>query len=139
METGITWSRSVAMSSTSDELLPPFHAEQRDCTEHSLDCNTQLWNVASAWRMTEIYSVETYHVPGRCTFNRCLSALFKREFLLTFQIAILCHFVTCLRYFHSIIQHTVVPPYPRVILSKTYRNYVKQRIIPNAIYNVIFV
>jgi hypothetical protein len=29
------------------------------------------------------------------------------------------------------------PPYPRVIRSKTYRGYVKQRIIPNAIYNVI--
>jgi hypothetical protein len=29
--------------------------------------------------------------------------------------------------------------YPRVIRSKTYRGYVKRRIIPNAIYNVIFV
>jgi hypothetical protein len=36
-------------------------------------------------------------------------------------------------------QNTVVPPYPRVIRFKTYRGYVKQRIIPNAIYNVIFV
>jgi hypothetical protein len=34
---------------------------------------------------------------------------------------------------------TVVPPYPRVIRSKTYRGYVKPRVIPNAIYNVIFV
>jgi hypothetical protein len=34
---------------------------------------------------------------------------------------------------------TVVPPYPQVIRSKTYRGYVKPRIIPNAIYNVIFV
>jgi hypothetical protein len=33
----------------------------------------------------------------------------------------------------------VVPPYPRVIRFKTYRGYVKLRIIPNAIYNVIFV
>jgi hypothetical protein len=32
-----------------------------------------------------------------------------------------------------------VPPYPRVILSKTYHGYVKPQIIPNAIYNVIFV
>jgi len=29
------------------------------------------------------------------------------------------------------------PPYPRVIGSKTYRSYVKPRIIPNAIYNVL--
>jgi hypothetical protein len=34
---------------------------------------------------------------------------------------------------------TGVPPYPRVIRSKTYRGYVKPRIVPNAIYNVIFV
>jgi hypothetical protein len=33
----------------------------------------------------------------------------------------------------------VVPPYLRVICTKTYRSYVKPRIIPNAIYNVIFV
>jgi hypothetical protein len=32
-----------------------------------------------------------------------------------------------------------VPPYPQVIRSKTYRGYVKPRIIPNAIYNVKFV
>jgi hypothetical protein len=36
-------------------------------------------------------------------------------------------------------QSTGVPPYSRVIHSKTYRDYVKPRIIPNAIYNVIFV
>jgi hypothetical protein len=35
--------------------------------------------------------------------------------------------------------YTGVPPYPRVIRSKTYRGYVKPRIIPNAIYIVIFV
>jgi hypothetical protein len=34
---------------------------------------------------------------------------------------------------------TVFPPYPRVIPSKPYRGYVKRWIIPNAIYNVIFV
>jgi hypothetical protein len=34
---------------------------------------------------------------------------------------------------------TVVPPYPRVILSKTDRGYVKLRIIPNAIHDVISV
>ena len=28
-------------------------------------------------------------------------------------------------------------PYPRVIRSKTYRGYLKRRIIPNPIYNVI--
>jgi hypothetical protein len=39
----------------------------------------------------------------------------------------------CLRYI------TVVPPYLRVIRSKTYPRYVKPRIIPNAIYNVIIV
>jgi hypothetical protein len=39
----------------------------------------------------------------------------------------------------AFIPHNVVPPYARVILSKTYRGYVKPRIIPNAIYNVIFV
>jgi hypothetical protein len=32
---------------------------------------------------------------------------------------------------------TVVPPYSRVIRSKTYRGYVKPRIIPNAICNDI--
>ena len=31
------------------------------------------------------------------------------------------------------------PPYSRVIRCKTYRGYVKPRIIPHAIYNVIFV
>jgi hypothetical protein len=31
------------------------------------------------------------------------------------------------------------PKYLRIIRSKTYRGYVKPRIIPNAIYNVIFV
>lgn len=31
------------------------------------------------------------------------------------------------------------PPYPGVIRSKTYRSYVKQQIIPNAIYKMIFV
>jgi len=31
------------------------------------------------------------------------------------------------------------PPYPRVIRSKTYRVYMKPRIIPNAVYDVIFV
>jgi hypothetical protein len=34
---------------------------------------------------------------------------------------------------------TGVPPYPPVIRSKTYRVYVKPRIMQNAIYNVIFV
>jgi hypothetical protein len=34
---------------------------------------------------------------------------------------------------------TVVPPCPRVIRSKTYRVYVKPRIIPNDIHNVTFV
>jgi hypothetical protein len=37
------------------------------------------------------------------------------------------------------LKNTVLPPYPWVIRSKTYRGYVKPRIIPNAIYNVIFV
>jgi hypothetical protein len=30
--------------------------------------------------------------------------------------------------------YTGVPPYPQVIRSKTYRGYVKLRIVPNAIY-----
>jgi hypothetical protein len=34
---------------------------------------------------------------------------------------------------------TGVPPYPRVIRSKTYRGYVKPHIIPNTIYNMIYV
>jgi hypothetical protein len=34
---------------------------------------------------------------------------------------------------------TVVPPYLRVIRFKTYRGYEKLWIIPNAMYNVIFV
>jgi hypothetical protein len=33
---------------------------------------------------------------------------------------------------------TVVPPYSRVIRSKTYCGYMKPQKIPNAIYNVIF-
>jgi hypothetical protein len=33
---------------------------------------------------------------------------------------------------------TGVPPYPQVICSKTYFGYQKPQIIPNAIYNVIF-
>jgi hypothetical protein len=38
------------------------------------------------------------------------------------------------------IKCTAVPPYSRVIRSKTYRGYVKQQVITNAIqYNVIFV
>jgi hypothetical protein len=36
-------------------------------------------------------------------------------------------------------ESTAVPPYPRVIRYKPYRGHVKPRIIPNAIYNVIFV
>jgi hypothetical protein len=35
--------------------------------------------------------------------------------------------------------YIVLPPYPWVIRSMTYRGYVKPQIIPNAIYNVIFV
>jgi hypothetical protein len=38
--------------------------------------------------------------------------------------------------FYSISAYTVVPPYPRVIRSKTYRGYVKPRIIPKAIQGV---
>jgi hypothetical protein len=36
-------------------------------------------------------------------------------------------------------ESTVVPPYPRVMLSKTYHGYVKLQLIPNAIYNMILV
>jgi hypothetical protein len=32
----------------------------------------------------------------------------------------------------------VVPPYQRIIRTKTYRGYVKPRIKPNTLYNVIF-
>jgi hypothetical protein len=39
----------------------------------------------------------------------------------------------------STILNRVVAPYSRVIRSKTYRGYVKPWIIPNVIYNVIFV
>jgi hypothetical protein len=47
METWITWSRRVAMSSSSADLLPPIHADQRDCTEHPVltavcNCTTRL-------------------------------------------------------------------------------------------------
>jgi hypothetical protein len=42
-------------------------------------------------------------------------------------------------YFLGVLLITGVPPYPQVIRSNTYRRYVKPRIIPNAIYNVIFV
>jgi hypothetical protein len=40
---------------------------------------------------------------------------------------------------NKLVTYTVAPPYLLVIRSKTYRGYVKSRIIPNAIYNVIFV
>ena len=39
----------------------------------------------------------------------------------------------------NINSNTGGPPYPRAIRSKTYRGYVKPRIIPLAIYNVIYV
>jgi hypothetical protein len=35
-------------------------------------------------------------------------------------------------------RYTVVPPYARVIHCKTYRVYVKSRIIPNSIYDAMF-
>jgi hypothetical protein len=35
--------------------------------------------------------------------------------------------------------YRVVPLYPRVIRSKTYRGHVTPRIIPNAVHNVTFV
>jgi hypothetical protein len=56
-------------------------------------------------------------------------------------IDIYIYIYTCIythRYIYVYV-YTVVPPYRRVILSKTYRGYVKPQIIPNAIYNVIFV
>jgi hypothetical protein len=49
----------------------------------------------------------------------------------------LCEYISpscCTRYYYI-----GVAPYPRVIHSKTYRGYMKPRIIPNAISNVIFV
>jgi hypothetical protein len=39
----------------------------------------------------------------------------------------------------TVFRYIVVSLYPRVIRSKTYRGYLKPRIIPNALYNVIFV
>jgi len=39
--------------------------------------------------------------------------------------------------YYFIVQNTGGLPYPRVIHSKTYRGYVKLRIILNAVYNVI--
>jgi hypothetical protein len=39
----------------------------------------------------------------------------------------------------SIIRYAVVPLYLRVIHSKTYRDYMKPRIVTNAIYNMICV
>ena len=38
---------------------------------------------------------------------------------------------------HACRRSTGGPPYPRVIRSKTYRGYVKPRIVPNAICNLI--
>jgi hypothetical protein len=35
--------------------------------------------------------------------------------------------------------HIVMPPYPRVIFAETYHGYVKPRIIPNAVCNMILV
>jgi hypothetical protein len=40
---------------------------------------------------------------------------------------------------HDAFARIVVPPYPLVIRSKANRGYVKPRIRPNAVYNVIFV
>jgi hypothetical protein len=37
----------------------------------------------------------------------------------------------------NVLNKYMCAPYPRVIRSKTYCGYVKLRIIPNAIYNVI--
>jgi hypothetical protein len=60
------------------------------------------------------------------------------------KLAITASFHTLYHLFtkYPIIQHCTVwttgePPYPRVIRSKTYRGYVKPRIIPNAICKVI--
>jgi hypothetical protein len=38
----------------------------------------------------------------------------------------------------NVLQSTGVPLYAHVICSKTYHSYVKPQIIPNAIYNIIF-
>jgi hypothetical protein len=43
--------------------------------------------------------------------------------------------IRCSKHFSN----TDVPPYPQVIRSNTYSDYVKPQIIPNTIYNVIFV
>jgi hypothetical protein len=43
----------------------------------------------------------------------------------------------CISLYVFMYVYTGGPPYPRVIRSKTYRGYMKPRIIPNAIYNVI--
>jgi hypothetical protein len=55
--------------------------------------------------------------------------------------SLLRHSRTAIKRFTSHLNknHTVVPPYPRIIRSKTYRSYMKPQIIPNAIYIMIFV
>jgi hypothetical protein len=42
------------------------------------------------------------------------------------------------KYIFIAFTNTGVPLYQQVIHSKTYRSYVKPQIIPNAIYNMIF-
>jgi hypothetical protein len=53
--------------------------------------------------------------------------------LVTFRVI-----AQCLNHCTTVKDNTVVPPYPWVIHSKTYHGYMKLQIIPNAIYNVIF-
>jgi hypothetical protein len=57
---------------------------------------------------------------------------------LSVTLSTITYFIDC-SYIHWTKFCTVVPPYPQVIRSKTYRSYIKPQIIPNAIYNVIFV
>jgi hypothetical protein len=43
------------------------------------------------------------------------------------------------KYNASLFGYAAVPPYPWVMCSETYRGHMKPWIIPNAIYNTIFV
>jgi hypothetical protein len=84
-----------------------------------------------------LHSFFLYPVAGLC-----LAAVYNNVYLLVKQGGNKPPVVVVKRVICRVereIENTIVPPYPRVIPSKTYRGYVKSRMIPNAIYKVIIV
>jgi hypothetical protein len=83
--------------------------------------------------LTNIVNIITGHYPKRIFYN---TKFIHKECRSEFRLSSMIFWI--LNQLQKPIRYTGVPPYPRVIRSKTYRGYVKPRIIPNAIYNVIF-